>query len=205
MTSPFTMKASSGGGGSEVPPPGNHHAVCIAIIDLGTHTETYKGKSSDNRKVYVAWELVEEKLAGTVDRNHVVYEKYTLSFNEKARLRLAIGNWLGRKFKDGDGFDLPSLAGLRCLVNVVHKQNGEYLNANVGGISPVHKSIPVVPPKHTPVVWFIGCGEDLPDTGHLPRCYGPTVEELIADSHEMGGNNDQPVGAGAGKADDTPF
>ncbi len=209
MSNPFTMKATSGGGGSEVPSAGNHHAVCVAIIDLGTHEETFKGVSSDNRKVYIAWELVEEKLAGTTDRNHIVYEKYTLSFNSKAKLRHAVEGWLAKKFKDGEGFDLPSLKGSRCLVNVVHKPNGEYVNANVGGISPIHKSIPVVAPKLTPIVWFLGCSERFPDVSQLPLCYGRKLEDLIEECQENAGKSSngqqQPVTAGAPADDTDPF
>ena len=66
----FKQTAASSGGDYENAPVGNHPAVLVAMIDIGTHEEDYQGAKKQTRKIYLAWELVDEKKAD--GKNHVI-------------------------------------------------------------------------------------------------------------------------------------
>jgi hypothetical protein len=122
------------GGNFEMAPGGTHIAVCYRYVDLGTQDGSYQGKPRKAHKVMITWELVDEKMAD--GRPFSISKTYTLSSHEKSGLRKDLEAWRGAKFTDEEiqRFDLSTLMGKPCMLNVVHNDKGEQTYANVGGI-----------------------------------------------------------------------
>ena len=113
------VASSSGEGNFEVCSPGSHPAVCIGIIDLGTHTESFPGSpAKQTHKIFICWEIPGEKKSdGT---SHVMGREYTCSFHEMAGLRKMVESWRSKKFAEGEDFDLSKLLGQACLLTVLN-------------------------------------------------------------------------------------
>lgn len=218
--SPFKGKAKADGGDykTEVPSAETHDARVVALVDLGTHSESYKGEEAkDRHSVLVVYEL-DEEVEGFKGRNHVVGVRYTLSFHEKSTLRKIVESITndGQKFTDNADVDLTKLLGQPCTVQISHTtkttDKGERVYANVGVISAVARK------KHQgffqatrkPFLWSIGDDPAaLPDW--LPRVYGEKVADLIHRSKEAAASRVVRPDDGAGPdgprqpEDDTPF
>lgn len=210
----FSVKAYSGDY-SDSAPPGNHPAVLVALVDLGTQKSDYKGKISWNRKVYMCWELVNEKIDGTKAVNHVIGRDFAVYFSPKAALRGFVEKWRGKAFAEGEDFDLGVLLGQACLLNVIHKPSGDKMYPRVEGVSKVPKGMKVEKPQRTPFKWMIGEGK-YPDPDWIPYLYGQPLRDHIAQADELhGGLNvgkrdakPEPEMAGVGRSaedDEAPF
>jgi hypothetical protein len=172
MSSPFQMKASQPAG-SETAPAGSHPAVLVAMIDLGSHEETFKTAGKPDRKAQVrklllVWELTAERCAG-YNRNHVVGKEFSASFSTKSNLRKLVESWRGKAFGQDEEFDIRKILGKPCLVNLSHataKGSGNTY-AKIESVSAVPKGM-TVPPAQLPQVLFeIGEGV-IPDQLWLP-------------------------------------
>lgn len=122
---------------------GGYLARCYAIIDIG---EQYN-KIYDNysRKVVFVWELPTETIeVDGAEKPRAISETYTMSLGEKSNLRKMLENWRGRAFtaQELDGFDLETVLGAPCMLNVLHKakQNGEPF-AKIGSVSKLPKGM----------------------------------------------------------------
>lgn len=202
--SSLSIKASKGGGGAgmEIPEAGNQAAVCVAVIDLGTHRSDKYGK--DQRELYFAWELVDCPIAGQ-NQNHVIKQTYTFFFSEKANLRKMAEAWRGKPYKEGEEFVASSLVGKGCLINVVHKASadGTKTYANVGGVGPLVKGMPTPKAALPPVYYEVEPGKEPPDQSWLPFTWDGSrmvhPSEYVKASHEWAG------GAADQAAEDVPF
>ena len=77
----------------------------------------------------VSWELLDgTKMAD--GRPFSVSQFYTVSLHEKSKLRADLEAWRGRKFTatELDGFDLGTVIGAYCMIQVVHDETGKYAN-----------------------------------------------------------------------------
>lgn len=186
---PFVVKATSGGGAvGEVPPVGSHAAVLVAVIDLGSHTETFKQKDGSEvdktlRKVRLVWELPAVILAGS-NKPAVIGSDYTLSMSNKSKLRPLLESWRGVKYKDDEEVDLTKLVGAACILSIVHKEVGEKSYAAIGGVSKLLQGMKPPKPTRQPFMWFIGCGEPIPKHDWLPWIYGESADKVIMRSIE---------------------
>lgn len=183
----FQLKATKTvEGGYAKAPPGNHLAALVAIVDMGTHETEYQGVKKWQRKVYCAWELVAEQVAGT-NRNHVVACDLTLSLNEKAKLRKWIEARTGKPIPNGGDYDLLSELGQKCLLSVINKDG----YPKVEGMAAPVKGVPVPDPQTQPFAWSLSDYErdgvvNLPDW--LPWYYGHPVAETIMACREIAGD-----------------
>lgn len=142
------LVVTSNGGGSFTPPPaGTHIARCVSIIDIGMQHGEYQGKPTAREQCIVGFELPEEMMEATEDRDarpFMASEFYTKSLNEKAKLRHHLESWRGRAFTDDElaGFDLRNILDKPCQLTIIHerKQNGD-IRAKITGITPLHKSM----------------------------------------------------------------
>ena len=144
------------GGQYENPPSGSHVARCIKLIDLGTQPVTYNNETKYQRKVMITFELSECLMEGIYKpevkgKPFAVSRRYTQSLDPKAALRKDLESWRGRKFTKEDiaKFDPKGMLGKPCMINLV--EQGEYVN--IGGISPVPKSMQV-PKQINPSTFF---------------------------------------------------
>lgn len=133
------------GGNFERCPSGMHLARCYRIVDLGTQKSEYMGQVKYLHKVMLGWEI-----HGTDDdgqpllmkdkRPFAIFKNYTLSWSEKANLRLDLQSWRGRPFSQEEmrKFDLKNVLGAWCMLNVIERagQDGKTYT-NINGVTPV--------------------------------------------------------------------
>ena len=133
------------GGNFERCPTGAHLARCYRIVDLGTQKSEYMGEVKHLHKIMLGWEVhgVDDngKPITTKDgRPFAMFKNYTLSWSEKANLRLDLQSWRGKAFDQEEmrKFDLKTVLGAWCMLNVIERPgtNGN-IYANVNGVTPV--------------------------------------------------------------------
>ena len=146
----MALKAPSGNNTSrQIAPEGAYPARCYQIIDLGTTMQTgqFPGKK---RKVQFIFELPTETYEfekGEGLKPFYARSNYNLSMNEKAVLRRDIESWAGKKMSNeiAGNFDIFTLLGRPCIVNITHIEKGDATYANIIGMSPLPKGM-VCPP-----------------------------------------------------------
>lgn len=139
------MKLTDNGGKEfEAAPAGNHIARCVGMIDLGTQTGEYQGKTTHARKIVLRWELPNELISEGewAGKPFVVQQFYTASLSEKANLRKVLESWRGRPFTPDElmGFDSKNLLDKPCMVNITHTDKGK---AKVTSVAQVPKGMQV--------------------------------------------------------------
>jgi hypothetical protein len=122
-------------------PEGTHQAVCVDVIDIGLKPNPFK-ENAMQHKIDIAWQIDERRDDG---KRFVLYKRYTLSLNEKATLRHDLESWRGRPFtaEEERGFDVESIIGANCLINVQHKagKDAGKVFANVVSVMPLIKGM----------------------------------------------------------------
>jgi hypothetical protein len=200
-------KKPSEGKQFENPPAGSHAARLVAMIDLGTHTETYPGgKPTKSRKVFLVWWLADEKKEDGTP--HYIGRRYTLSLNEKSNLGQMVGQWRGKALDKDEEFDLTKLVGQPCLLNITHEESTKgNTYAAVGTVSPLPKGMKDKIGKSpvTPFAWSMEDGTLPPAHDWIPYVHGTPLATVLGEAEEVDG---QPVVAGAatgeGPDDDNP-
>jgi hypothetical protein len=117
-------------------PAGSYLASLRRIVDLGTQTSTFEGKTSSARKVLLTWEIVDPDTFTDDGKPYLVSKRYTRSLHEKSALRRDLASWRGRDFTPEElkGFDLDGIAGKNCMLSVVHADKAGSTFANVGAV-----------------------------------------------------------------------
>jgi len=133
------------GGNFERCPSGMHLARCYRIVDLGTQKTEYMGQVKYLHKVMIGWEIHGTDDSGKPlkmkdERPFAIFKNYTLSWSEKANLRLDLQSWRGKPFTEEEmrRFDLKNILGAWCMLNVIERagQDGKTYS-NVNGVTPV--------------------------------------------------------------------
>ena len=133
------------GGNFERCPTGMHLARCYRIVDLGTQKSEYMGQTKYLHKLMLGWEIHGMHDDGTPikmndGRPFGIFKNYTMSWSEKANLRLDLQSWRGRPFTQEEmrRFDLKNVLGAWCMLNVIERpgQDGKTYT-NVAGVTPV--------------------------------------------------------------------
>ena len=169
-------------------PEGPQPAVCVGLVDMGTHVDVYKGKSKDVHKVLVIFELV----GGDRDDEggaFVLAREFNFSFVEGANFRKFIEQWRGKKFADGEDIDILKLLEKKCILTIEHSppnEDGKYY-ASINGISPPMKGVEFGEPTHPVLLWAFDMGVPYPNPDWVPRSYGVEVSEIIANAQESRG------------------
>jgi hypothetical protein len=133
------------GGNFESCPAGMHLARCYRIVDLGTQKSEYMGQVKYLHKIMLGWEIHGMNDDGSVikmrdGRPFGIFKNYTLSWSEKANLRLDLQSWRGKPFTQEEmrKFDLKNVLGAWCMLNVIERQGTDgNMYANVNGVTPV--------------------------------------------------------------------
>jgi len=126
-------------------PPGAHLARCYRIVDIGTQKTEYMGAVKHLHKVTFSWEIhaIDESGAKVLmddGRPFSIFKSYTLSWSEKANLRLDLQSWRGKPFSQEElrRFDLKNVLGAWCMLNIIERSgNDGKTYSNVGGVTPV--------------------------------------------------------------------
>lgn len=134
------MLVAETSGSYELAPVGVYSAVCVRLINMGMQETSYGLK----HQVHLAFEIDEKMEDG---RPFLMMQNYTMSLNEKARLRLDLQAWRGRAFSAEElkGFDLKSVLGKPLQVSVVHSADGQY--ANIGSMMPLGRGMQSLTPS----------------------------------------------------------
>lgn len=127
-------------------PAGVHQAVAVDVVDMGILEVTYQGKTKKQHKIRVVWQIEELMDDG---KPFICQKRYTLSLNEKSTLRKDLESWRGRAFTDTelDGFDVESILGVNCLLNVMQVQKGGETYANVTAVMPLKRGMEKLTPN----------------------------------------------------------
>lgn len=142
--------AEDSGGSFERCPPGLHLARCYRIIDLGTQRTEYMGQTKYLHKIMIGWEIHGNKDDGTKlamqdGRPFAIFKNYTLSWSEKANLRLDLQSWRGKPFSQEElrRFDLETVLNKWCMLNIIERagKTGNAVFSNVDGVTPVPSMI----------------------------------------------------------------
>jgi hypothetical protein len=138
--------AEDSGGTFERCPPGMHLARCYRIIDLGTQKTEYMGQTKYLHKIMIGWEIHGNRDDGSKllmqdNRPFAIFKNYTLSWSEKANLRLDLQSWRGKPFTQEEmrRFDLTNVLGAWCMLNIIERpaKTGNKIYSNVDGVTPV--------------------------------------------------------------------
>jgi len=134
-----------------LPSEENHVAVCVGVWDVGKQKSDFTGEVLIKHKVVIRWEIDEEITEGEYKgKKKCVNKFYNLSLHEKSTLRKEIEGWVGKIPKEqlDNGFDLDSLRGKACMLNIVHSESKGKTYANVKGVTKIPKGITVFEPDN---------------------------------------------------------
>lgn len=191
----WKRQATNGGGTNEVPPEGNHLAICVALIDLGTHVDVFNGKDVSNRKLLICWELASEFDSAGVP--FVVAYEFNVpeSLSSKSKLRGLLEKWRGKSLTEGEEVDFTKLLGRPCLLNLGHAQSSkDKTYCKLLGISPPLKGMTAPSPYHRPYIWGFDAAEPLRLPEWLPWLYGKSIQDWIDAAKESQPTPKAPVG-----------
>jgi len=141
----MSLYVTDSGGTFERCPAGVHLARCYRIIDIGTQKITYKGEVKFSHQVMFSWEVHGQDDNGSPilmrdGRPYSIPKTYTLSWSEKANLRLDLQSWRGKSFTQEElrKFDLKNVLGAWCQLNIIDQTsaNGKTYS-NIKGITSV--------------------------------------------------------------------
>ena len=141
----------------QIAPEGAYPARCYQIVDLGTTMQT--GQFPDKkRKVQFIFDLpteLHEFEKGEGLKPFYARSIYNLSMNSKSVLRRDIESWAGKKMADdfASTFDIFTLLGKACMLNITHVTKGDAVYANIIGISPLPKGLACPAAFNEPLVY----------------------------------------------------
>jgi hypothetical protein len=117
----------------ELAPAGLHPAVCCDVVDEGYKPTQF----GEKHKVRFVFQIAEQTSKG---RRFTVSAWFNLSMHENASMRQFLEQWRGRPFTDQEinqppYFDLESVIGVPCVINVVHNQANGKTYANIAAVA----------------------------------------------------------------------
>jgi hypothetical protein len=159
-------------------PEGMHRPICTSIVDLGTQFSEKFGKSA--RKGLITWSLPDETIE--IDGEEVprlISRQFTLSLHKKAKLREMLESWHGRAFDqvELEGFDIVSLLGENCMLQILHNETATGVYANVNNVLPLEKKKWIEPSLE--LIHFSLDGSD-----PIPQSVPEWVRRIIEKSEE---------------------
>jgi hypothetical protein len=116
-----------------------HRAVLTSVIDIGVQPSG-NPKFPDRNKVMLGFQIPDERRDDGAP--FIAYGTYTFSMDKKANLRKLVESWAGKSFPDNETafeFELSSLLGRACQINIAHQAKGDKTYANITGVVPLSK------------------------------------------------------------------
>lgn len=202
------MKVSDKGGDFEQIAPGTYVARCIRLIDIGTQTSTYEGKTNSRRQVVISWETPDTLMTRSESEGKpfMVSNFYTASLGEKANLRHDLVSWRGREFtaEELSGFDLKNILGKSCMLSIVQNDKKKSV---VKGVMALPKGV-VVANQINPTLYFSLDDFDPNVFESLPKYFKEKIETTPEYANLMSkGSSPESVGGHTDDSfnDDIPF
>lgn len=138
------IASDKGGSDFEPLPAGSYVARCVSVVDIGVQPTGF----GDKEKVYLGFEVPSERVEWEKDgQKHegpaFIGSRYTLSISPKSILGQHLTSWRGVPFTDEErqGFDLFTVLGAPCMINVIHTQKNDKTYANIEAIMRLPKGI----------------------------------------------------------------
>jgi hypothetical protein len=127
-------------------PAGAWAAVCVDVVDLGVLEVSFGGKSKQQHKIRIVWQI-SEMMAN--NKPYVVSKRYTLSLHEKAALRKDLESWRGRAFTPSEleGFDVESVLSASALLNILAEEKDGKRYSNVTAVMRLPKTMEAPKPR----------------------------------------------------------
>lgn len=177
--------------GSKYPPvsQGTHQAICYGLIDIGTHYNPTFDKSSHD--CVVLWEIPDERIIIKDEEvARVISKKYSLSLHEKANLYKDLVSWRGKAFslQELEGFDLKTIMGANCLLQIIHNEKGGKTYSNISAILPLMKGM--APKVAENEITFFSFAE----SNTIPATLPNWIQDLIKSSNEWKALEEQGMG-----------
>lgn len=130
----------------ELHPAGPYSGVCVDVIDLGVKITKFGPKPH----VRIVWQTEHEVTTGDGDKAPaIVMTTMTKTIGKDSNLRKLLESWRGKPFTDHEiekGFDVETLVGVPCALNIVHRVAGENKYANVATVMRLMKGVPPLKP-----------------------------------------------------------
>ncbi len=122
-----------------IQPSGTVGAVCYGVWDLGLQKGEYQGIPNVSHKIIFSFELNKRISSedGFNGKRYTIHLWITNSLGKKANLPKILESWLGRELTEKeykDGFDVMSMIGSNCLLNIAHKDSNGKPKAIIKGI-----------------------------------------------------------------------
>ncbi len=229
------MSTAKGGKSFKPIPAGVHMARCIRVVDFGIQETSWKGKTNHKHQVWISFEVPGFRVKWTttddndVETKHegpgIIGSTYTNSIGEKSNLGQHLVNWRGRAFTEAErkGFNLFTILGQPCQLNIVHKAkedgSGESW-ANIGAIMGIPKGMEAAPAESELIAYTPGDTEYAGNYDKLPEWMRDkvdagfneaVVDDLRQDHPPVASQDDAPdytageLGIADGFDDDIPF
>lgn len=197
----MSLTAKNSGADFVLAPEGTHPAVCVAVIDIGTHyDERFKKRQ---HKVSIGWELDADPPREDGEP-HMTWQRYTVSLHEKAKLRKMLEAWRSRSFTEEEleGFDLKQIVSKGCLISIIHEERDGKKYANIAAVSALPKQMQAPRMSKEAVIFDI----DEPDE-QLFSSFSERLQDTIRSSDEWKARATGTVGDDAPPPgdDDVPF
>lgn len=195
--------SAKGGKQFAIHPAGVVAARATRIIDLGHQRTEYKGEVKDSHKILIQWESEQLMEDGEhAGKPFLISQRYTASLSEKAVLRKDLESWRGRKFTPAEleRFDLKTVLGKPCMLNIVHNETGGKTYANISSIMPLPASMTA--PKAVGDLIFFSF-EDF-DSATFAKL-SENLQKTISEAKEFKSAQAAPVAAGDIDDSDIPF
>ena len=160
---------------------GSYRAVCYSIVVLGTTYNQAFDKAIT--QICFTWELPDERITiNGEDLPKAISATYTLSLNEKAKLRQMLASWRGRDFTEEEleGFSLSNVLGVPCMLATVIKTSSTGKEfAQVASVVRLPKSMVVPDGTENPQVLFNIMDPEFPleDMEKLPEWQQNRIKE----------------------------
>ena len=140
----MSFNMSTEGNGTERPlvPKGLQQAILVHIIDYGTHKKVFEGIESEKREVRLGFLFPRHTMEIEGEQKPLMLSKWcTLSLHPKSALHEVASSMLGEQLPPT--FDITSLVGRNCMINVVHdtsKKTGKPVD-RIGSLAPLMDGI----------------------------------------------------------------
>lgn len=158
---------------------GSHFAVCDMVVDVGLQ-ETFFGTKP---QAYLRFEVPAERWEYEKDGKKmegpgVIGNFYTASMSSKANLRKFLEGWRGKKFTEAEAsaFDISSVLGKACLLNVQESTKGDKTYSNIVSAAPIMKGME--PPRaELPLLLYYPGKEEM--FAQLPEWIRKKIENQV--------------------------
>jgi hypothetical protein len=132
-------------------PEGQYAAVCVDVLDLGEHPESYKNQPAE-LKHKIALVFWTGEVNPDTGKPYEITREFTNSMGPKANLRGFLSDWRGKSYSEDEArkpVPLDKLEGVSALMTIEHKSNaaGDRTYANIRSIAPLPKGMQKVDGK----------------------------------------------------------